>query len=421
MKIGRASAIVWVGLTMLLDGSAAAPSYTFIDFEAASGWKVGPFPANSKSAKLVQGDASIVSIPEQDSQQALQLGPSRPYPALFVNAAAVSKSVTVYGEVLAKPFAVDASSGGEFFDFGGAVLGFFKQDNQGEIEALSATSDTASAWISTGTRFDLDESGLPTQWIRVTVMLDRNTGRWDLQIDGVPVLAGLRAIPGAAAGLALWLYGDEWHPSYFDDVLLSADDPNHLERTVILQNERKRIAQLRAAGTLAPQIVIQTEQDSQLRQAQPQIAKEAQKLSAPVLREWHEIFQNGDQTLKMSPGVKAGNIMISLTAYSPRYDNNGKLMPETLTIVADAELKPGTDIHKLRWIVAEMTKWPNELGDVMATGDFSTGLVQNVPISEKWVEKVKFTYVWIDEPNDDLHRNFKLTKGLTPSVTGTAN
>jgi hypothetical protein len=424
MKITRTAFLGWTAFTIIFGAGAlaATPPYSFIDFEAGSGWKVGQFPADSASAKLIQGSASIVSMSEQDSQQALQLGPSKPFPAFFVNASAVSKSVTVYGEVLAKPFAVNANSGEEFLNFGGAVLGFFKQGNQGGIEALSATSDTASAWISTGMRFSLDNSGLPAQWIRVTVMLDRNTGRWNLQIDGVRVLTGLQAVPGAAAGLALWLYGSESHPSYFDDILLSADDPNHLERMVILQNERRRIKQLRAATSSVPQVVTQAEQDSQLRQAQPNLSVVAQKLTAPVLRDWQGILQNGDTTLKTgTAGVMAGNVLMRLMAYAPRVDANGKPMPMTLTIVADAELKPGTDLHQLRWIVAEMTEWPNELGDVMATGDFSTGLVQTVPISGKWVEKATTIYVWREGPDDDLHKYFRLTKGLTPEVTGTAN
>jgi hypothetical protein len=301
------------------------------------------------------------------------------------------------------------------------VLGFFKQSSRGEVEALSATSDSASVWISTGVRFDLDDSGLPTQWIRVTVMFDRSTGRWNLQIDGLRVLAGLRAIPGASANSTLWLYGDESRPSYFDDVLLSADDPNHLERLVTVQNEQRRIAQLRAATSSAPQMVTQTEQDSQLRRAQPNLTAVAQKPVAPELRTWEATFNNGETSQSSGPISNVYETETRFMAFAPRRDANGKALPMTLTISADAELKPGTDLHKLRWIVGENVAAPNEIGDIMAAGDFSTGLVQTVTFSSEWADKPTLTYVWGDGTSDDIHKILKITKGLTPAVSGTGN
>ena len=80
MKITRTAFLGWTAFTIIFGAGAlaATPPYSFIDFEAGSGWKVGQFPPNRSAAKLVQGSASIVSMPEEDSQQALQLGPQIP-------------------------------------------------------------------------------------------------------------------------------------------------------------------------------------------------------------------------------------------------------------------------------------------------------------------------------------------------------
>jgi hypothetical protein len=49
-----------------------------------------------------------------------------------------------------------------------------------------------------------------------------------------------------------------------------------------------------------------------------------------------------------------------------------------IRIVAAAALKPGVDLSKLRWQLAEMLGWPDKLGRILQSGDFRTGLVQEV-------------------------------------------
>ena len=90
MSVKRVVLLGWMAFLAVFcaTGHAALPPYSFIDFEAGTGWKIGPFPGDRPDSRLIQGKASIISVPEQDSQQALQLGPSKPFPALFIDASA---------------------------------------------------------------------------------------------------------------------------------------------------------------------------------------------------------------------------------------------------------------------------------------------------------------------------------------------
>jgi hypothetical protein len=105
--------------------------------------------------------------------------------------------------------------------------------------------------------------------------------------------------------------------------------------------------------------------------------------------------------------------------YATQYGEDRKPLPITLSIAADAELKPGTDLRKLRWIVAEMTKWPDELGEVAAIGDFSSGLLQTVTLKGKWLDKGICTYVWVDGTSDDIRKCLKFKDGVLPEALRT--
>jgi hypothetical protein len=416
MSAMRLLLVAWIVCVASFCASAALPSYSFVNFEADSGWKAGPFPQDKPSMRLVQGAASIVAVSEPDSRQLLQLGPSKPFPALFIDSSAAAKGLVAYCELLAKPVAVDEQGGQEFFDFGGAVLGFFRAGNSGEIRALFAKSKDESVWISTGIRFALDNSGLPAQWMRICVKLNRKSGRWDLLINGAQALSGLQAIPGEPEGLPFWLYGDESAPSLFDDILLSTEDPDRLEKMILWQAERKKRLQSLAAGRKSAKTVVQSMENSQLRQQQPGINTATSQLTAPVLRGWHAVLENNGQTIEdKGGGQNVGGMNISVVPFAPAFDAHNNPLPMTLTLVADAELKPGADLSKIRWIVAEMKKWPDVLGETMATGNFSTGLVQSVPITGKWVQKATLTYVWTAGPSGEMPSYFKFDTNSAPS------
>jgi hypothetical protein len=71
------TALIVLLASWCLTAMAAPPSYSFVNFETDTGWKIGPLPSGH-SVRLVQGAASIVEFVERDSRQILQLGPSKP-------------------------------------------------------------------------------------------------------------------------------------------------------------------------------------------------------------------------------------------------------------------------------------------------------------------------------------------------------
>ena len=379
------------GLVLPLAMRAALPAFSFTDFEPGSGWTAGVIAAEKSGWHLVQGSAAVIARDEAHSAQALALGPSTPFAALSIETVAVASAPVVFCEVLAMPHAVEGDADAEFLDFGGAVAGFFRTGARGELRALFARSATESVWISTGLTFPLDENGNATGWLRVGIRLDRRTGRWDLRVDDAPSLAGLRALEGRAAGLACWLYGQESQPCLFDDVLFTTVEPAHLEKLIAAQDRRAR---RRASASPGAQTVLRGPAPAAMRSAQPRIEKATREFSAPVLRAWEASLRIGDAHFKGGPEVDIEGRKTSLLIYSPRYDDDGKPLPGELTLTADAELRPGADLSRIRWIVREMKKWPDEFGATIAAGDFRTGLVQVATIPPEWIRTATSIHVW---------------------------
>ena len=402
-------------LSASLSAVAVLPSYVFLDFEKSSGWNIGPIPTNQSSLHLAQGTASVISFPEPDSQQALQLGPSRPFPALLVNTSAIAKGVTAYCELLVRPPAVDPDTGNEFLDFGGATLAFFKNGDHAEICALHTTSAEGGVWISSGIEVALDDTGIAARWVRIDIKLNRASGRWDLLLDGEPVLFGLQSVPGESDSLPFWLYGDETHPALVDDVLISTEDPDRLEKMITWQAERDARKHASISSHPVPKTVVQSEQNRDLRGAQPHIREVGQELTAPILRDWKGVLESAGMTFRGGPPTTIKGESVSIAAHGVYYDQSGKPLPGVLTIIADAELRPGADLSRIKWVVAEVIDFPDKLGAVMASGDFSSGLVQTVPISGEWMKKVTVAYVWTSGDRPSLDRLISGTSTGSPA------
>ena len=381
---------------------AALPAYSFTDFEGA-GWSAGPLPAEKSAWHLVQGSAAVVATSEERPAQALALGPSTPFAAVFVETTPVANAPVVFCEVLAKPHAVAGEADAEFLDFGGAVAGFFRGKNgRGELRALFARSAAESVWLSTGLDFPLDESGNAAEWLRIAIRLDRRGERWELRVNGAPVLTGLRALEGRAAGLGFWLYGQESQPCLVDDVLVTTVEPDQLEKLIAAENRRARRVAPHAPAAPGAQIVSRGPAPGAMRSAQPAIVKATRELAVPVVRAWDAALQIGDAHFKSGAEVEIEGRKTSLLIYGPRFDDQGNALPGELTLTADAELRPGADLRRLRWIVVEMKKWPDEFGETIAAGDFRTGLVQTAIIPPEWIRKATSVHVWTAPGDDDV-------------------
>jgi hypothetical protein len=382
--------------------SAALPAYLFTDFEAAAGWKIGALAAPRAGVQVVQGAAAIAAIEEKDSAQVLELGPSTPFPAVFVATTAVAKAPVVFSELLVQPVAGAADQEAEFLDFGGAVVGFFRQGTRGEVRVLFARSAEESVWISTGQTFAVDERGRAAEWLRLAIRLDRRTERWSLRLNGTEVLNGLRALPGQAAGLPLWLYGQEAAATRVDDLLVTTVEQDDLERMIEWQQRRSARSRTAEGATNGAKLVTRALPSRAVRSLQPAIREATDRLVKPTLRAWNLELRIGDATFKSGPEVEMQGQKTSLLIYSPKFDDEGRPLPGALTITADAELRPGVDLSRLRWMVAELKKWPDEPGDVVTAGDFRTGLVQTATIPVEWIRKATSVWVWVPPGDRDV-------------------
>ncbi|HEX8295566.1 MAG TPA: hypothetical protein VF593_04665 [Chthoniobacteraceae bacterium] len=386
-----------VGMVLFWGASSAEgalPAYWFDDFEATTGWKQAAFTPAHGDMQLVQGTAAVVAKADDDSAQVLELGPSFPFAAVFVATTAVAKAPVVFCEVLAQPVAVGPEEDAEFLDFGGAIAGFFRNGDSAEVRVLFARTDEESVWISTGQSFAVEESGRAVEWLRVAIRLDRRTERWSLRLNGVEVLNGLRALPGEAAGLPLWLYGQEQEATRFDDLLVTTVEPNDLEKIVEWRQRRSARSRTTRPGNAGAKMVSRAAPSREVRSRQPAIREVTQRLAAPTLRAWKAELRIGDATFHGGPEVEIEGRKTSLLIYSPRSDEEGRPLPGTLTITADAQLRPGVDLSGLRWMIAEMKGGPHEIGGVVNAGDFSTGLVQTATIPVEWIRQATSAWVW---------------------------
>ena len=387
----------WFFLIALTSAAVpATPPYFFADFEADAHWSLGPLPVEDSALRLMQGKAEIAAAPETQSQQVLALGPSSNYPAVFFDASPFASSSVVFCEILAKPFAMEETSDEEFLDFDGAVVGCFRVGSQGEIRGLYAKSPQENVWISTGLRFDLGADGLPSKWLRITIRLDRGSHTWSVAINGVPAIAALRTVSlRAASTLPLWLYGDPKHLTFFDDLLISATAPDELEKLLSLP------ARTLAATPQRPgqQLVTQTKPTPELRRAQASMTKldrPAPSTPSLTLRGWHLGLDTGRQKIEKPMPLHEAKSDPAIIAYAPGYDDEGRPLPAVITITADAELRPGVDLSRLRWQVAELKGWPDKIGEIAGHGDFRTGLVQRFTLTPEWARRATRVAVWME-------------------------
>lgn len=376
----------------LVPSADAESRYYFTDFEIASGWSPGPLKPKKSAFLVAQGRAVIAPV-AGESGQALELRPSDPFGAVVLDASPVADHAIVWSETFVRPAALDESSSDEFLDFGGAVLGFFRSGDEGELCALSQKSAEESVWISTGLRFPLAADGLAQTWMRLTIRLNLKVGRWDLFVNGQPVLRGLRAT-ARPRGLRLCLYGDKSRPVAFDDVLIANRSPEELEAEFPREQTQRRREMTPAPGRIGRQVVTKAKANAQLREAYPPLQTARGNVR---LEDWHYTVKSGEQVYTSSPDSDAP---FRLTAYTPAYDENGNPLPVTVTVTADARLEPGADLGDLRWKVSEVVgiDAQNRLktGAVIQTGDFRTGLVQTITIPAEWTRKATSIEVWAE-------------------------
>ena len=269
--------IKWhVGLALLVGGicveallgADALPSYFYADFEADTGWHEGAWAGSETAMRLTQGTAAIV-LDDAPFGQVAELPAAEQGAILSIETTPVQRAAMIHAEFWARPAASPLESGREFFDFGGAIIGFFRaEDGEGEIHALHGGGDRDNVWISTGVRVPLDAKDTAVTWTQFGIRLRRDEQRWELLIDGRKVLAGLRTVslPGNDK-LPFWFFGDASRPMRLDGIFLSSVAPEIMEKLQAARTQRIARRQANAGKILHPQIVTRVKRTDELRKA----------------------------------------------------------------------------------------------------------------------------------------------------------
>ncbi len=111
--------------------------------------------------------------------------------------------------------------GDQVTDVEGSLTGFFKIDDQGELHIYDGPD--SNEWLPTGAKFDLDERGNATNWIRLSFRQDFERGLWDIAIDGHIFRANLAMADRAESLEKIELVGQSRSPLYIDDIQVSRD------------------------------------------------------------------------------------------------------------------------------------------------------------------------------------------------------
>jgi hypothetical protein len=392
-------ALLWMAVVCAGAQEPKLPPYYFANFEPKSGWAEGALTLTKSSINLAQGDAEIRADNAPDSGYHLALTATDPFGAVWVDSSPVSKNNRVYCELQARPVAGGEDHDAEFLDFGGAVLGFFRVGGRGEIRALYGRTAEESVWISTGLRFELDDTDAAADWMQILIELDQRQGRWNLTVNGTPVLRGLRVSRFEEAGaLKLWLYGQSSGVARFDDLLLCGMLPDDLEKVLAVRMARRP----RAAGhepIASRKLVTGSRKASGLRSLRPTLRKAP---AVPlIVDDWNLTLETGGRSARSQPTPRVNvppDQRMRIIPFAPAYDDNGNVLPGVITITAEAALQPGTDLSRLRWRVAELKGFPDKLGETAAEGDFRTGLVQTATLAPEWMKKALHVNVWIENP-----------------------
>ena len=121
------------------------------------------------------------------------------------------------------PIAGNTTTAAASANAGGGQVGFLQVQAGGAVYAYSAGGGSGGQWVATGVQLGSGPNGALTQWVRVTLRLDRTAATWDLYVNGAMVEAGLGLDPTSQGQLVL--FGDSNAPVYVDDVNIGATNP----------------------------------------------------------------------------------------------------------------------------------------------------------------------------------------------------
>ena len=197
-------------------------------FEAGNGFAPGNIHGQRGFA-VVRGEAEVIQGTGIHQSNALMLRPSRPFGIVQLNIdagldVADSPDGVVHTEFMIRPGAGDLGEGDQFADVEGSISGFFKIDDAGELYLFDGGGeDQGGQWLSTGTRFELDETDHSKTWITLSVRQDFESKLWDVAINGAIFRANLAMAQPEPSLKKIEFIGQSRMPLYIDDIRVSRD------------------------------------------------------------------------------------------------------------------------------------------------------------------------------------------------------
>ncbi len=391
MNPARLSLVVAISVAFASHGVAA--QYFETSFERDQGYTEGRLANPDLPWNVVTGEAIITDGEPQDGLQALQMSGSDPIARLRVQSRILAAEAIVYVDCWIRPPA--SADDAEFLDFDGALVSFRQAGDQGEFSIFHATGEKTGHWITTGQRFDLSELGQASDWIRVTILRDYTTGSWHLWLDGQVAFQNIRALPADDPEVrAAWIVGNESTSLDLDNFYLGAVNPFALR-----PDRRGTAAAINSTTGLLPQTVgprtnpVRSSSD-------PEIGDQSDFLPEPILRGYSfEGKQGGEINIpKRVINFLEDSDDLKVSAFVPRYDEDGNPLPMEITFTADVELRPGADLRRIFWNVRRLPKSfePRIDGDLLMRGSFDSSLARVVTVPGEDVRRGLSVNVAVD-------------------------
>ncbi len=369
---------------VVLTSSAFSAQYFETSFEADQGYLEGPLTDPDLPWKVVTGTPSVIAGKAREGSQSLHLTGAEPIGRLRLQSRTLAAAAIVYVDCWVRPPA--SSDDAEILDFDGALVSFRRSGDEGEFSIFHATTGTTGHWITTGQRFPLDDRGQSRDWIRVTILRDYTTGSWHLWLDGIIAFQNVRALPtDDPEARAVWIVGNEFTSLEVDDFYFGAINPFALRP----ENGSAATAASPVIRSF-PQTVGPKSNPTRSTLA-TEILDRPGFLTEPTLRGYSFEGKQGDE---INIPKRVVNFLDDpdkhrITAFAPRYDDEGNPLPMEITFTADVELRPGADLRRIFWNVRRLPKNfdPHVDGDLLLRGNFDGNLARVVTVPGEDVRK----------------------------------
>jgi hypothetical protein len=192
-------------------------------FEADEGFKVGE-DISSKFG-MAANSAVVVNDVFKKGEQALKIETPQDQKAFQIPFKTDGKVTFIDLKIM--PVVDSSDQPQSTIEVNGAILGFLKYGDKGSIIAVSGRKgENPGNSISTKYTFSLGDQDLATDWIRVTIREDADSGKWDLFLDGRLVLVNLALSPKELTSPnSLSVYSSSKGGVFVDDILISEINP----------------------------------------------------------------------------------------------------------------------------------------------------------------------------------------------------